>query len=134
MIQESSTLLNEDVWSIGDPDPDLTGLKVTGWRLLLLPVRQKAKTKGGAYIPESTIDDIQTLTSLCKVLQVGDIAYSTEVYEDKPFCKEGDYVLIPRTVGMKIRYNGVPLIIVSDSKVEAIVEKPENLDKHKYGG
>ena len=131
MIQESSTILNDDVWCIGDPDPDLAGLKVTGWRLVLLPVRQKAKTKGGAYIPESTLDDMQTLTSLCKVLQVGDFAYSREIYEGKPFCKVGDYVLIPRITGMKIRYNGVPLILAADSVIEAVIENPEKLDKHK---
>lgn len=133
-IQQSSNILDEEVWSINDPDPDITGLKITGWRLLLLPVRQKDKTRGGVYIPEATIDDIQTLTSLCKVLQVGDQAYSTDVFEGKQWCKEGDYVLTPRTSGMKIRYSSVPLIICSDKDIYCTVDDPSKLDKHKYGG
>lgn len=135
MIQETSNILDEEIWSIGDPDPDLTGLKVTGWRIILLPVRQKNKTTGGVYIPEQTIDDLQTLTSLCKVLQVGDKAYKLygEDFGD-PWVKEGDYVLVSRLAGMRMRYSGAPLIICSDKEIQCVVADPQKLDKTKYGG
>lgn len=126
-IQETSHVLNNFAYDITQETPDTTGFQINGWKILLMPVKAPDKTQGGIIIPDSTRHDLQSITSLCRVLKVGPLAYSSEIYEGEPWCKPGDFVLISRNTGLKISYNGLPLIIASDSKIEAVIENPELL-------
>lgn len=124
--------LSEETHLMTDPDPDVTHLQIHGWKLLLLPIRVSDKTKGGVLLPTQTTDDFSYLNNVCKVLKLGPLAYSHEMLANKPWCKEGDYVLIPRNCGIKIKSKGVSLQIVKDTDILMTLDDPELIDQQKY--
>jgi co-chaperonin GroES (HSP10) len=69
--------------------------------------------------------------NVCKVLAVGPTAYTQERFETTgPWCKPGDYVLIPRLGGMKLKYKGTPLTLISCDKVLVKLDDPKDVDSH----
>lgn len=128
MVQSLSNA-NEESTSITDPDPDITGFRLTGHTLLLRPVHVEGKTKGGLMLAARTQHDISYLMNVCKVLDVGPTAYTQEKFEKTgPWCKKGDYVLIPRLEGQKIKFKGTPLTIIACDRIIALVDDPADLD------
>lgn len=113
------------------PDPDVTGFKLCGHNLLLRPLHIEGKTKGGIIIASRTQHDIAYLMNVCKVLKIGPTAYTQDIFEKSgPFCQEGDFILIPRLAGQKVKYKGVPLTILSCDKVLAVIDNPQDIDPH----
>ena len=106
------------------PLPDMPGYTV-----LIRPISVKSKTKGGILLPDSTKDDISYLTTVGKVLAVGDLAY-----KDKPkfpkgdWCKVGDYVCYGKHAGTKLIYKGIKLLLLYDDQVMMRVDSPKDLD------
>ncbi|NBT32725.1 MAG: hypothetical protein EBT13_12730, partial [Rhodobacteraceae bacterium] len=57
------------------PDPaDLP--TVRGWRILVRPIPNAPKTKGGIIIPDATIETMDLIRSVGQVKSVGPMAYS----------------------------------------------------------
>ena len=70
--------IKNDMWitdPIEQPDPDVLPA-LPGFHVLIRPVSVKSLTKGGIIIPDSTKDDMSYLTTIGKVLSLGDIAYA----------------------------------------------------------
>jgi co-chaperonin GroES (HSP10) len=126
MFQDSYT--NEDTTYVGDKDPDISGLKIKGWNILVRPIHVAEKTKGGIHLPGKTTDDLTYLMNVCKVLKVGPQAYSQDMFQGDVWCEEGDYVLIPRNCGTKIKYQGTPLTLVACDRVLLTIDDPKDLD------
>ena len=122
-IKNDAWISNED---ISNPDvlPDLPG-----YHILVRPVSIKEKTKGGILIPDSTKDDMAYLTTVGKVLGLGDLAYEDkDKFPKGAWCKVGDYVCYGKHAGQKIKYKGVRLILLFDDQVIMKVEHPKVLD------
>ena len=69
--------MKNDTWitdaeTVPDPSPlpDLPG-----YHVLVRPISVKSVTKGGILIPDSTKEDMSYLTTIGKVLALGDLAY-----------------------------------------------------------
>ena len=60
--------------------------KPTGWRLLVLPFKQKEKTKGGIILAEDTIERSQVASTCGLVLDMGPHCYDKERYPEGPWC------------------------------------------------
>lgn len=58
-----------------DPSP-LPG--IPGWKVLVRPVPNMPKSKGGIIIPDQTLDEIDFARSVGRVLVVGHLAYTRE--------------------------------------------------------
>jgi co-chaperonin GroES (HSP10) len=128
MVIERS-ILDPETTPIDAPDADITGFNVKGHLLVVQPVHIEGKTKGGIILAQKTKDDIAYLTNIGKVLKVGPSAYTQAMFDETgPWCKEGDYVLLPRLAGQKIRLKGVPLILVGCDKVIATLDNPKDID------
>ena len=127
MIQEVS-ILDEEKTSITDIDPNLEGFTLTGWNILIRPVKVNEKTKGGIILADSIVHDAQYLTNIGKVLQVGPQAYNADGFDGTPWAKVGDFVLYPKFTGQKIRWGKATLVILPDSKVIANLS-PEHVGK-----
>jgi len=69
--------IKNDLW-ISDPievdDPEVLP-ELPGFHILVRPVSVKSQTKGGILLPDSTKDDMSYLTTVGKVLALGDLAY-----------------------------------------------------------
>ena len=68
-------------------DPEVLP-ELPGFHILVRPISIKTQTKGGILLPDSTKDDIAYLTTVGKVLGVGDLAYQdTDKFPKGPWCQ-----------------------------------------------
>lgn len=128
--QQLSKALKNDEWiADGDvPDPDHLPT-LTGLHILVRPVSIKSKTRGGILLPDSTKDDIAYLTTVGRVLALGDLAYEDkDKFPKGPWCNVGDYVCYGKHAGVKMKYRGVKLLLLFDDQVIMKVDDPSDLD------
>jgi co-chaperonin GroES (HSP10) len=118
--------ISGDEKEISDPSPLPT---IPGYNILIRPVSIKAKTKGGIILPDSTVDDMAYLTTVGKVIAIGELAYKDEdKFATGPWCKLGDYVCYGKHAGVKMIYKGIKLILLYDDQIMLKVENPKDLD------
>lgn len=119
---------NEWIENEEKPDPDILP-HLPGYHILVRPVSVKSKTKGGLLLPDSVKDDVAYLTTVGKVLSIGDLAYKDEdKFPNGKWCDVGDYVCYARHAGQKLYYKGVRLLLLFDDQVMMKVDEPTNLD------
>ena len=103
--------------------------ELPGFHVLVRPVSVKEKTKGGILIPNSTKEDMSYLTTVGKVIKIGNLAYNdTDKFPKGPWCKEGDYICYAKHAGQKIQYKEVKMILLYDDQVIMKVQDPKYLD------
>jgi co-chaperonin GroES (HSP10) len=124
----NQSILSEATTGIDTPDPDLSKFKVCGWQIAVRPLHLEGKTKGGIILTDSLKDDAQCLINVCKVLKMGPQCYTQEGFQGEKWCKEGDYVLIPKLTGQKISYQGYPITLVTCDRVLAVLDDPYDID------
>lgn len=128
-MQAASNALKNDEWITDEEIADPTPLpQIPGYNILVRPVSVKAKTKGGIILPDSTKSDMAYLTTVGRVLKVGDLAYQDDKFDGKPWCKEGDYICYGKHTGHKFLYKGVQLLLIFDDEVKMVVEDAKDLD------
>ena len=119
---------NEWIENEDKPDPEVLP-HLPGYHILVRPVSVKSKTKGGLLLPDSVKDDVAYLTTVGKVLAVGDLAYKDEdKFPNGKWCDVGDYVCYARHAGQKLYYKGIRLLLLFDDQVMMKVDEPTNLD------
>ena len=100
----------------------------SGWRMVLFPLKLEGKTKGGVLLTDETVTESQVTTNICKVLKMGPECYKDkEKFPSGPWCKEGDWVLITRYAGSRIRIDGGELRIINDDEILAVVDDPRDI-------
>ena len=110
------------------PDPDVLP-SLPGYNILIRPVSIKNVTKGGIFIPDSTRDDMAYLTTVGRVIAVGEVAYQDESkFPNGAWCKVGDYVCYGKHTGTKLFYKGIKLLVLFDDQIMMKVENPKDLD------
>lgn len=128
-MQVASNALKNDEWitdeDIADPNPLPT---IPGYHILVRPVSIKSATKGGILLPDSTKSDMAYLTTVGRVLKVGDLAYQDEKFANGPWCKEGDFVCYGKHTGNKFFYKGINLLLLFDDDIKMVVEDAKDLD------
>ena len=103
--------------------------QLPGYYVLVKPVSIKNKTKGGILLPDSTMDDIAYLTTVGRVLKLGDLAYDDkEKFPLGAWCQEGDYVAYGKLIGQKFVYKGVKLLLLFDDQIIMKLDNPASLD------
>ena len=123
--------IKNDLWitdeeEVADPDvlPELPG-----YHVLIRPVSVKSKTKGGIFIPDSTRDDMSYLTTVGRVVSVGDLAYMDKnKFPTGAWCQVGDHVSYGKHLGTKLFYKGVRFILLFDDQITMRVQDPKDLD------
>ena len=103
--------------------------ELPGYYVLVKPVSIKKETKGGIILPDTVSDDIAYLTTVGKVLKLGDLAYDDkEKFPLGSWCEEGDYVAYGKLIGQKFVYKGVKLLLLFDDQIIMKVDNPASLD------
>lgn len=128
-VMMDKAMLN-DQWISTDEQPDPEVLpRIPGFHILVRPVSVKKATKGGIILPDSTREDISYLTTVGKVLAVGESAYDDKnKFPNGAWCKEGDYVCYGKHSGQKFLYKGVRMILLFDDQISMVVDDPKELD------
>ena len=122
--------IKNDMWITEDEVKDPNPLpELPGFHILVRPVSIKGVTKGGIMLPDSTRDDMAYLTTVGKVLSLGELAYDDEgKFPNGAWWQEGDYVCYAKHAGQKLFYKSVRLILLFDDQVICRVEHPKDLD------
>ena len=122
-MQNSSWISDDDTL-----DPDiLPGLP--GYHVLVRPISIKEKTKGGIILPGSVKDDISYLTTVGRVLKIGNLAYQDkDKFPNGAWCKEDDYICYGKHAGQKLFYKGIKLLLLFDDQIIMKVDDPTHLD------
>jgi|TARA_R110002012_G_scaffold303609_1_gene505455 co-chaperonin GroES (HSP10) len=131
-VQALNKAIQNDQWITGFeediPDPEVLP-DIPGFHVLVRPISVKPKTKGGIFLPDSTRDDIAYLTTVGKVLKVGDQAYKdANKFTGPPWCETDDYVCYGKNAGIKLHYKGIKLLLLYDDQIIMRVENPKDLD------
>jgi len=125
---ENAIKNNDWIEDAEKPDPEILPY-LPGYHILVRPVSVKSKTKGGLLLPDSVKDDVAYLTTVGKVLSIGDLAYEDkDKFPNGKWCDVGDYVCYARHAGQKLYYKGVRLLLLFDDQVMMKVDEPTNLD------
>ena len=123
------------------PNKDLVGVKKsddkkesaklptpTGWRLLVLPFKQKEKTKGGILLADETVERSQVASTCGVVLKLGPDCYrDKERYPDGPWCKEKDWVIFARYAGSRMEIEGGEIRMLNDDEILGTIDNPEDI-------
>jgi len=122
--------ITNDSWITDNNTSDPKELPhIPGFHLLIRPVSAKEKSKGGIIIPDKLKDDIAYLTTVGRVIKVGDLAYAdTEKFPNGAWCKVGDFVCYGKLTGTKFVYQGVKMLLIFDDQVLMTVDNPALLD------
>ena len=122
--------VNNNEWIENEEKADAEVLpSLPGYHILVRPVSVKNKTKGGLLLPDSVKDDVAYLTTVGKVLAIGDLSYKDkDKFPNGKWCDVGDYVCYARHAGQKLYYKGVRLLLLFDDQVMMKVDEPTNLD------
>jgi co-chaperonin GroES (HSP10) len=100
----------------------------TGWRILVLPYKGRAKTKGDIYLPDEYVERVSLATVVAYVLAVGPDCYADKVkFPNGPWCKKGDWVILGRYAGARFRIEGGEVRIINDDEVIASIANPEDI-------
>ena len=123
--------IKNDLWITDEEevkDPDVLP-ELPGYHVLIRPVSVKSKTKGGIFIPDSTRDDMSYLTTVGRVVSVGDLAYmDKDKFPTGAWCQIGDHVSYGKHLGTKLFYKGVRFILLFDDQITMRVQDPKDLD------
>ena len=82
------------------------------------------------YLPPVVIasDKFRNCTAL--VIDVAKDCYMGEEYQETgPFCKVGDWVMIPRNVGTQNNYRGIPIQVIPMDAIYCVVEDPTYVER-----
>lgn len=74
-------------------------------------------------------DKFRNCTAL--VINVAKDCYMDEKYQESgPYCKVGDWVMIPRNVGTQVNYRGVPVQLIPEDAIYMVIEDPEHVERY----
>ena len=77
----------------------------------------------------STKDDMSYLTTVGKVIALGELAYKdVDKFPNGGWCNIGDYVCYGKHAGTKLYYQNVKLLLLFDDQVIMRVSDPKDLD------
>lgn len=109
--------------------------KVTGHRVLLVPLPVETRTAGGIYIPQTHVEKQEVAGITGYVVQLGDSAYKGEYPKGVPrfpegnWCEEGDCVIYKTYSGTRIDVAGQEFRIMNDDQILAVVKDPRGLSR-----
>lgn len=102
----------------------------TGWRVLVMPYKGKAKTEGGLIVPEQIREREALATVVAYVMRLGPLAYQDpNKFGDnaEPWCREGQWVCIGRYAGSRFKIEGGEVRIINDDEVIATILEPDDI-------
>tara|TARA_R110000803_G_scaffold90353_1_gene157669 strand:- start:998 stop:1414 length:417 start_codon:yes stop_codon:yes gene_type:complete len=100
----------------------------TGWRVLILPYKGKAKTESGIFLPDEVQDKKQISTQVGYVLKLGPLAYKDqEKFPSGAWCEEKQWVMFARYAGSRFQIDGGEVRILNDDEILATILDPEDI-------
>ena len=100
----------------------------TGWRMLVLPYKGKGVSEGGIQLVKETIDRETLATVVAYVVAMGPDCYKDTKRFAKPWCEQGQWILIGRYAGSRFRLADESEVrILNDDEVIATILNPDDI-------
>lgn len=100
------------------------------WNILIRFYTPTAKTKGGIILADTTRDNVQYQTCVGLVVKIAPGCYKDRRYIDTgPACKVGDWVVIARHSGLRIKYKGLPTFLTKEDGIEGVIKNPTDVER-----
>ena len=101
----------------------------------LKTITQEDGTEVTLYLPDTVRAEDKYSSVSALVCAVGPEAYQGEKFERSgPWCKVGDWILIPRYESTMVSYRGVSMALLPDDRVMAVIKGPEDVMSGKFAG
>lgn len=101
----------------------------------LKTITQEDGTEVTLYLPDTVRAEDKYSSVSALVCGIGPEAYQGEKFERSgPWCKVGDWILIPRYESTMVSYRGVAMALLPDDRVMAVISGPEDVMSGKYAG
>lgn len=125
MSYQTNSKLSKNEWITNPQVKDPENLpEPLGWTILVRPYPVKEQTKAGIILASESIDYINGLVNVGRVVKIGPCAYMRPDHkikgEQKNWVEVGDFVSWPRHVGAKRKFKGVSFVVLNDDE---LVEK-----------
>lgn len=130
-IEEAKGFISEQ---LGFPTPAALGDKLIV-KIYLRPEEISTFTTDDGrtisiYAPPQLLakDRFRNCTAL--VIAVGDDCYKHPRYaKSGPYCRVGDWIVIPRNVGIQMNYRGVPVQVIPEWALFCVIEEPTHIQR-----
>ena len=101
----------------------------------LKTIKKEDGTEVTLYLPDTVRAEDKYSSVSALVCAVGPEAYQGEKFERSgPWCKVGDWILIPRYESTMVSYRGVAVALLPDDRVMAVIAGPEDVASGKSAG
>jgi co-chaperonin GroES (HSP10) len=101
----------------------------------LKTIKKEDGTEVTLYLPDTVRAEDKYSSVSALVCAVGPEAYQGEKFERSgPWCKVGDWILIPRYESTMVSYRGVAVALLPDDRVMAVIAGPEDVESGKSAG
>lgn len=98
----------------------------------LRTIKKEDGTEVTLYLPDTVRAEDKFSSVSALVCAVGPEAYQGEKFERSgPWCKVGDWILIPRYESTMVSYRGVAMALLPDDRVMAVITGPEDVESGK---
>lgn len=115
---------------LGVPLPRMCGYKICV-KIFVNDEEAKARLSDGSeskiLLPSVTKSNDPWRNCTGQVIGMGPDAYQHEKFKSGPWCKVGDYVVIPRHAGMQYKYRGFTVHSVNDDAIDMVIEDPTHV-------
>ena len=100
----------------------------TGYRVVVMPFQGFAKTKGGILITDETRERESLATVVAYIVQLGPDAYKDKTkFPSGPYCKQGDWAIIGKYAGTRIKLEDGEIRILNDDEVLGTILEPTDV-------
>jgi co-chaperonin GroES (HSP10) len=102
------------------------------WRVLVMPLAAREKSKGGIIIAPQAQEAQQHLCYVGKILAAGGEAFESERFaNEKNLPQIGDWIIYGRYAGQRLLWkNKIRLLLINDDEVLAVVKDPDDVKVH----
>lgn len=141
--------LNLDDYTVEDPGIDFEtynleeeiekykGCHPQGYQVLIRIYKPKLqkKTKGGIIMSSMTLDkqdqDDKFINFVGLVIKIGQGVYKDEerYHLTGPYCKVGDWVMVPRPHAHTYSYKGLTSMTISEDKILQVIDDPRDISR-----
>lgn len=91
-----------------------------GWKILIKKKKPKEKTEGGVILSDLSLEAESWLDITAQVVALGAGCYA----DREPYCKEGDWVIVPKFTQFKMDIDGEEYRFVNDDEIIATIDDP----------
>jgi co-chaperonin GroES (HSP10) len=107
-------------------------MKPAGYMIAVKLYTREMVTEGGIIIPDVVLSEDKYQSCSALVCAMGPEAYKGEKFERSgPWCKVGDWVMIPRYEAVAVSYRGVALGLIPDDRIMAVIKDPRDVESVK---